>query len=264
MPVRDDFKPGEFCWIDHNAHDMKAAAAWYADLFGWQVAEQETPGGGPPYAFFMKGRGATAGLGQMMEEMKAQGIPPLWNSYVAVDDCGATEDKARAIGATITVPTMEIPDFGKLCFLLDDQGASIALWQELGCGPGVCVGEPSSLCWNELMCRDIDKARSFYGALFGWEFVDRPKGGMSHSVIQNQGADAGGLMVLDGPQFEGIPCHWMVYFQVEDCESATRRVTETGGCVRVPPTQIEIGQFSTVTDPHGGGFSMIQRAPRDG
>ena len=85
MPVRNDFKPGEFCWIDLNAHDLEAATAWYGKLFDWTAVAQDTHGG-PPYAFLMKGGAAAAGIGQMSEEMKAQGIPPLWNSYIHVED----------------------------------------------------------------------------------------------------------------------------------------------------------------------------------
>ena len=28
MPDRKDFRPGEFCWFDHNAHDLDAASAY--------------------------------------------------------------------------------------------------------------------------------------------------------------------------------------------------------------------------------------------
>ena len=50
MPIRNDFNPGEFCWVDLNAHDLAAAAAWYDELFGWKHVAQETHGG-PPYGF---------------------------------------------------------------------------------------------------------------------------------------------------------------------------------------------------------------------
>ena len=43
MPIRKDFKTGEFCWIDLAAHDLKAAAAWYGELFGWKAVNL-TPG----------------------------------------------------------------------------------------------------------------------------------------------------------------------------------------------------------------------------
>ena len=261
MPTRDDFRPGEFCWVDLNAHDLEAAAAWYGDLFGWTQVKQETQGG-PPYAFFMCGESPAAAVGQMNEEMKAQGIPPLWNSYICVEDCEAMQKKAAELGATITVPTMEVPGHGKLCFLMDPEGGAIAMWQKLGAGMSVFTGEPGGLSWNELMCRDVGGAREFYGSLFGWEFVDMPMGEITYTMIKSDGTDAGGMMAMDGPQWNGIPTHWMVYFAVADCDAAATKVSATGGQIRVPPTDIAVGRFSVLADPQGGTFSVIQLTKR--
>ena len=258
MPIRNDFKPGEFCWVDLIAHDLEAAAKWYGELFGWKVAKQETHGG-PPYAFFLHGEAPAGAVGQMSDEMKAQGIPPHWNSYVCVESCEASEKKAAELGAKVTVPTMEVPGHGKLCFIMDPDGASIAMWQQIGAGKGVFTSEPGGVSWNELMCRDVAKAREFYSQMFGWEFVDMPMGEINYTMIKAHGADAGGMMAMDGPQFEGIPNHWMVYFAVADCDATATKVTEAGGQVRVPPTEIPVGKFSVLADPQGGAFSIVEQ-----
>ena len=259
MPIRNDFQPGEFCWIDLNAHDKAAAAEWYSNLFGWTAVDQPTPGGAPPYAFFMKSEVPAAAVGQMTDEMKAQGIPPCWNSYVAVADCEASEKKAAELGATVLFPTTEIPGHGKLCFLMDPENTSIAMWQQTGAGDGVFVQEPGGLSWNELLCRDVAKAREFYGQLFGWTYLDMPMGEITYTMIKVGDKDAGGMMALEGPQFEGVPNHWAVYFDVADCESTATKVVETGGQVRVPPTAIQVGRFAVCGDPQGGTFSIIEK-----
>ena len=258
MPVRNDFAPGEFCWVDLNAHDLDAAVAWYGDLFGWSHQKMETPGGAPPYAFFLKGEAAIGGIGQMSDEMKAQGIPPMWNSYIATEDCEATEAKVKEVGGTVTVPTMEVPGHGKLAFFMDPEGASFAAWQVTGAGgPGVLVNEPVSLCWNELMTRDTQKASEFYGRLVGWDFAAMPMGDIEYVMIKNAGKDAGGLMPMAGPQFEGVPAHWLVYFAVADCDEVGAKVQSTGGKVIVPTTEIRVGKFSVLNDPQGAVFSVI-------
>ena len=43
-------------------------------------------------------------------------------------------------------------------------------------------------------------------------------------------------------------------------DAAANKVTETGGQVRVPPTEIPVGKFSVVSDPQGGIFSIISIA----
>ena len=264
MPVRNDFAPGEFCWIDFMAHDLEAAAAFYGQVFGWTHMLMPGPPGAPPYGFLMNGENRVGGIGQMSAEMKTQGVPPMWNSYVATADCEATEAKARELGATVTVPTLEVPGHGKLAFFLDPAGASIATWQNLASeGHGVQTQDAGSLSWNELMTRNSDQAASFYGSLFGWEFASMPMGDIDYTLIKNADKDAGGIMPMAGPQFEGVPPHWLVYFAVEDCDATAAKVTASGGQVRVPPTEIPIGKFSVLADPQGGTFCVVTVTKQD-
>ncbi|MFT4542596.1 MAG: putative enzyme related to lactoylglutathione lyase [Planctomycetota bacterium] len=262
MPARKDFAPGEFCWIDFTAHDMEAALEWYSKIFGWSHMKMDTPGDCPPYAFFTKGDVGIGGIGQMSEEMKTQGVPPMWNNYVCSKDCEAIEAKVRELGGTIVFPTTEIPGHGKLAFFMDPEGASIATWQSTSDGGnGVLVGEPGGLSWNELMTRDSAKAQDFYGKLFGWEFSSMPMGEINYTMVKNNDKDAGGFMPMDGPQFEGIPAHWMVYFATADCDATAALVAENGGAIMVPPTEIPVGKFSVLRDPQGAGFSIVTLAP---
>lgn len=258
MPARTDFAPGEFCWIDLNAHDLQAAARWYSDLFGWSLVMQDTHGG-PPYGFLTKGDAVVGGIGQMSDEMKAQGVPPIWNSYVATDDCAATEAKARELGANVIVPTMEIPGFGKLAYFVDPEGAIIATWQSAATDGGkVLQQEPGSASWFELMTRTADASKTFYSGLFGWDFTNLPMEGLEYALVKNGGKDVGGLMPMTDARFDGVPPHWMLYFATEDCDAATKKVAATGGKVIVPSTRIPIGTFAVVQDPQGGTFSLVQ------
>ena len=264
MTVRKDFKAGEFCWIDLAAHDMEQAIEWYGALFDWSHFKMDTPGGGPPYAFFMRGEAAAGGLGQMADEMKAQGIPPMWNNYIATEDCEATEARVRELGGTVTVPTQDVPGNGKLAFFLDPEGAPFAAWQSTSeSGPGVLTKEHGGLSWNELMTRDKETAKKFYADAFGWDYSPMPMDGVAYEIIKNRGEDAGGIMPMDGPQFEGVPAHWLVYFDVTDCDATAAKAAETGGKILVPPTEIPVGKFALLQDPQGAVFSVITLTQAD-
>jgi len=252
------FEPGEFCWVDFVAHDMDAAVRFYGELFDWKAEIQDTHGG-PPYAMFMNGDAVVGGIGQMADEMKSMGLPAVWNSYVGTEDCAATEAKARELGATVTVPTMEVPGFGKLAFLMDKEGASFACWQSTtDDGAPFMKGEHGSLSWNELMNRDAAGARDFYAKLFGWDFVTMPMEGMEYHMAKVGDLQAGGMMEMHGDQFENVPPHWLVYFQTDDIEATVAKITELGGGVMVPPTEIQVGRFSVVADSQGGAFGLMQ------
>lgn len=262
MTKKTTFEPGEFCWVDLVAHDMPAAVAWYSDRFGWKAETQDTYGG-PPYAMFKMGDAVVGGIGQMSDEMKAAGVPPMWNNYVATADCEATEAKARELGATVTVPTMEVPGQGKLAFFMDPSGAAIATWQTTrDDGMQILFNEHGGLSWNELMMRDPEQARDFYGKLFGWDFKKMPMEGTDYWILKVGERDTGGMMTMpEGEHFEGVPNHWMCYFAVDDCAAFAASVESSGGSIKVPPMKIQVGTFSVVADPQGGVFSVIQLDP---
>ena len=199
---------------------------------------------------------AAAGLGEASDEMKSQGIPPMWNSYINVDDIEATVKKAQELGAKITVPPMKVVDAGWLAFFFDPAGAHVALWQEDKHFGAQVVNEPGSLCWNELATRDIEKSKDFYGKLLGWEFAEREGTPTQYCVVKNKGTDNGGLMQMN-EEWGDMPPHWMVYFAVSNTDTTAKRIQEAGGKICVPPFDIPMGRISVVNDPQGAVFSLI-------
>jgi predicted enzyme related to lactoylglutathione lyase len=256
MSERTSYEPGVFCWVDYVAHDKAAAERWYAELFGWQVVNEDT-GGGPPYAMCLKHGKMVAGIGQMSDEMKAAGVPPMWNDYACVEDAVATAAKAVELGGKVLVPAMKVMDAGWLAFITDPAGATFAVWQPLQHHGAQLVNEHGALSWNELNTPDVAQAKAFYGPLLGWRFVDMAMG-FDYTIIKVGERDNGGVMPMTGPEWKGVPPHWMTYFAVDDCDAMAERVEATGGKVCVPPTDIPPGRFAVVNDPQGGMFTVIK------
>jgi hypothetical protein len=260
MPVQTSYNAGDFSWVDLMVPDTNAARQFYGELFGWTSQDTE---GGMPYVMFLNDGRMVAGMGPMSEDMKAQGMPAMWNSYVSVEDAAATAQKAAELGGTITVPAMQVMEYGSLAFIQDPTGAHLGLWQ-----PGKHFGaeltqDPVSLCWNELATRDVDAAKDFYGKLFGWEFSEMPDSSPTYHIIKNRGADNGGLIQMD-ERWGAAPPHWMVYFSVADVDATVGRVTELGATVIVPPFDAPpAGRMSTIKAPQGAVFSIIQLMKRD-
>jgi len=264
MTTRDGYAHGEFCWVDLSSTDMKAAAKWYGEVLGWGFAPGDTQGG-PPYGMLTKGDAVVAGLGELSEAMRSEGVPPTWNSYVAVDDAAAVEAKVEALGGSVVVPTMQVLDAGKLAFFADPEGAVFAVWEKGAHFGADVVNEPGSFCWNELATRDLDRAAAFYSGLFGWEIVAMEGPAPTKmAIVRNAGRDNGDMLQMT-EEWGDLPSHWMVYLAVEDCDAAAKRVSELGGKVGVPPTDIPPGRFSVCTDPQGAVFTVIalKSPPRD-
>lgn len=116
-----------------------------------------------------------------------------------------------------------------------------------------------AFCWNELATTDLDGAVSFYKELLGWEIKHggAPGGGVRYDEIAVGGRNVGGMMQM-GPEFGSIPSHWMAYVSVEDVDASAAKVTELGGKVCVPPTDIpNVGRFSVINDPTGATIALI-------
>jgi predicted enzyme related to lactoylglutathione lyase len=255
MSERTSYAPGTPCWIDLATPDQDAAAEFYGGLFGWSVEEDENADQTGGYRVATLNGQAVGGVMKLMQE----GQPVAWSSYVSVEDVDATVARAKEAGGTVMVEPMSVLDYGRMAFLVDPTGAAIGLWQpgrNIGAG---LVNEPGALCWNELETRDPESAKAFYGAVFGWSFEDHEMPGMGTYVEWKlEGQSIGGMADITGRVPDEVPAHWMVYFAVEDADSALDRIKELGGRVDFGPADIPAGRFGMVADPWGANFAVIK------
>ena len=257
MALKTSYTPGQFSWIDMVAHDANEAKRFYSELFGWNPVDQDTQGG-PPYTQFELEGKSVAGLGQMSDEMKAQGIPPMWNSYVSVADVQATVEKVTDSGGKVTMPPMPILHDGTMAYVQDPTGGNLGLWQPNQHHGAERIYEPNCLCWNELATREIETAKDFYCALFGWEMVDFPGNPTKYYVIHHEGAQIGGLLQMNEQWPENVPAHWSVYFSTADIHATVAKLKELQGKVHAEPFDTQVGPISVVNDSQGTHFYLIQ------
>lgn len=115
--------------------------------------------------------------------------------------------------------------------------------------------------WNELMTRDVAKAKAFYGKTLGWTFDDMPMPDGTYTVIMDGDAFVGGMFAMNGPQYEGMPEHWMSYVAVDDIDKRLATLRAEGGTVLNEPFDVEgVGRIAIVQDP-GGAVSGWMTPP---
>jgi predicted enzyme related to lactoylglutathione lyase len=241
--------------------DVDASQAFYGAVFGWDATEQHDDDGNRIYVLFELDGKTVAGLGGQGPGM--EGMPPMWNSYVAVDDVAAAVDRAIAAGGTVVAPPMQVMDAGEMAVIADPTGAVISLWKAgQHIGAGVC-NEPNTWSWTELLTRDVDTARAFYVAVFGWDVEDQDMGPMGTYHVVRGGEHGGwaGMMAMPAEMPDMVPNHWMVYFTVADVDATLAAVAGNGGSVAQGPMDIPgVGRVATAHDPAGGSFSLMQPA----
>jgi predicted enzyme related to lactoylglutathione lyase len=113
-----------------------------------------------------------------------------------------------------------------------------------------------SFCWFELNTKNVDAVKKFYGELCGWTTTPSQMPVYHHWL--KDGVMFGGIMDTNSAEWGDVPSHWMTYVSVHDVDVKASQVTELGGNVCVPPTDIPtVGRFCVVNDPTGGTFSLI-------
>ncbi|MEM9353236.1 MAG: VOC family protein [Planctomycetota bacterium] len=266
MAVLTEYAHGQFNWVDLAAGDMAEAKAFYTGLFGWDCVDQDTQGG-PPYAIFEIGGKRLAGLGQLSDDMRSQGVPPAWNSYVNVADLESTISKCQELGGAAPMPVCKIMDAGSMAMILDPGGAPLFLWQadkHLGAG---LVNEVGTHCWNELATRDLKQSKNFFGKLFGWTFEANddspaPYYNIKLGNIKLDGGKHGdrlnGGMMQMTEEWGDAPPHWTVYFHVADIHEYEKRLEQLGGQKIHGPFETPVGPIIVSADPQGAAFNAIQ------
>jgi len=254
--------PGAFCWIELATTDQKAAKSFYGKLFGWAVNDMPM---GPDdfYSMFtLEGRYAAAGY-TLRPDQRAQGVPPHWMIYVAVENADASAARAAQLGGKILAPAFDVFDAGRMAVLQDPAGAVFCVWQpKKNAGTGI-AGVDGTLCWADLSTPDQEGASKFYSSLFGWAIMkedEEPEHNYFH--IKNGEEFIGGIPPASHRD-PNIPPHWLAYFTVSDCDASGAKAKELGAKFLMPPTTFEdVGRIAVVADPQGAAFAIFQAARR--
>lgn len=111
-----------FVHVELTTSNIEKSQEFYGKLFDWQFESVPT-GPSSAYTIIKVGEGTGGGMFQMPD------APPMWLSYVAVDDIEKSTERARSLGARIVRDITEVSGMGRLCIFADPQGAMLALWQ---------------------------------------------------------------------------------------------------------------------------------------
>jgi predicted enzyme related to lactoylglutathione lyase len=247
----DGFPAGTPSWVDVTSGDTEASAAFYEGLFGWetvQPASDEETGG---YRMFLLRGRPVAGLMPAGEG----GPPPMWSTYVCVDDAAATAERARAAGGSVPMGPIAVMEQGHMAVVADTEGAAFGLWQPGAHRGAGIVNEPGALCWNELDTRDPAAASAFYGAVFGWAAdLDEEAG---YWTWMRGGEPVAGMLEMDEGFPPDVPPNWLAYFAVADVDEAAGAAGRLGGAVLVPRMDSVAGPFTVLADPQGAVFGVV-------
>jgi predicted enzyme related to lactoylglutathione lyase len=257
MSERTSYPNGVPSWVDVASADVDASTTFYGGLFGWEYVPagpvEETGG----YGMFTLNDKLVAGISPLQTPEQ----PPVWSTYIAVDDADATAASATEAGGQVAMAPMDVMDAGRMALIVDPDGAFVGVWQAARHTGAQLVNEPGALGWNELQCRDKDTALPFYVAVFGYEPEAMPGDFGDYTVPKIDGKVVGGLVQMNEMWPEGVPPHWQVYFVVADADASAALAKDLGGVVDVEPFDAPgVGRMGMLSDSNGTHFSIIALA----
>ncbi|MGO3326942.1 VOC family protein [Gordonia sp. (in: high G+C Gram-positive bacteria)] len=246
-------------WFDLASSDPDRAAAFYSELFGWDVTDSDADFGG--YRSFSANGRVVAGLMAAPDE----GPRDAWSVYFKTGDAAADVEKAQSVGGSVIMPPMPVGDLGVMAVLTDPAGAAYGLWQA-GSHSGFSEhGTHGTPYWFDEMTMDYAGSTDYYTQTLGWGLEEVGTGGDPdsvgpdrYSVVTPSGATEGvaGIMSAAGMFGDGHPSFWQVYITADDVAATIAKVTELGGEVLMPGEETPWGTLASFKDPMGAAICL--------
>jgi uncharacterized protein len=116
--------------------------------------------------------------------------------------------------------------------------------------------------WNELMTRDVERAKRFYAETMGWSFDATPGAGEGTYWIAKMGGEpVAGLFDISGPEYQSVPESWMPYIAVDDVDARVKKATKAGAKVMKPAFDVPgVGRIVVLLEPGGAGIGWMTPA----
>lgn len=119
----------------------------------------------------------------------------------------------------------------------------------------------------EIPADDLDRARTFYGSVFGWQVRHIPD--LDYTIVNTVPVDEATQMptepgAINGGMFrrgDGMPTTPVLMLDVDSVDDALKQVEAAGGRVVHPRTEIPgMGAFAYFTDPEGNTLGLFENS----
>jgi predicted enzyme related to lactoylglutathione lyase len=241
-------------WVDLSTTDAAAARDFYSKLFGWELEVSEDP----QYGGYATAKLSGQSVGGIGPKQEGDTTPSAWSVYIGTDDIDGLSSKVQSAGGNVIAAPFDVGDQGKMAVFQDPCGAFISAWQGAVTSQ-FSSGTTNTFGWAELNARGLEKAIPFYEKCFGWTTSKTPYGeGLEYTQFAVDGENIAGAVEMDPAIPAEVPSYWMVYFIVDNVDSAFQKATGLGAREMVAPQDIPgDSRFAILSDPQGATFGLL-------
>lgn len=256
-PPTHQYTPGRWVWADLVTADVATAAEFYGKVFGWTF---ETYGGADDndtYTLVLS-RGLPIG-GMVFDARAKRGDTPSarWIGFVSVTDPTATAAAVKSHGGQVVYAPVALGERGETGVFRDPEGTLFGVVHSRNGDPADYLGDVGEWCWLDLWTGDVDRAKSFYGTVLGYDTVadgeaanDRPR-----VRLVAGGYARAGIMEKRDPKASST---WLPYVRVADVKQAAAAARAAGGRVIYEPAEFSRALVAIVADPTGAPVGIVQ------
>ena len=121
----------------------------------------------------------------------------------------------------------------------------------------------------EIPADDLDRAKNFYGSIFGWELQTVPMDGGEYTSVKTTAVDEQTQMPTDPGAINGGMFHRderltspVITIDVDGIDDALKKIEAEGGSTVTPRTAIPgMGAFAYFKDPEGNVLGLWEVTP---
>jgi len=123
-------------------------------------------------------------------------------------------------------------------------------------------GTHGNFHWNELLTKDVERAKKFYSETIGWTYDAMPSpDGSTYWIAKQDGKPVAGLFPTDRPEYKQLPEAWMSYLAVDDVDARVKKATAAGARLMKPIFDVpHVGRIAILTEPGGAGVGWMTPA----
>src|SRR5512133_1111538 len=143
----------------------------------------------------------------------------------------------------------------------------VVLWTSISPRRKIIMGK---VVHFEIPADDVERAKNFYGAIFGWDRQTMPMGESEYTTVRTTAVDEqtqmptepgainGGMMQRDAR----ITTSPVITIDVDGIDDALKQIEDKGGSTVLPRTPIPgMGAFAYFKDPEGNVLGLWETTP---
>ncbi|MEH7352034.1 VOC family protein [Neobacillus drentensis] len=223
------------------ARDGSLAKKFYESLFNWKITDV-----GPLLQI------SGAGLSGHILKWPHKEHPTHVSMYINVENIQECLEKVEQMGGKVILPEMAVPTGGSIAQFVDPDGIIIGVYHSNTHTETQSKAEidVNQIGFFEIAAREGHRSQRFYEAIFNWRITDD---GPNMSISGEDAGIAGHLFNWTHEE----PPYLTLYIKVEDMSACLEKVTQMGGKVIIPETEIPSGgTFAQFLDLDGNAIGI--------